>query len=43
MRKGTLYLPYNGNLLIHGCIPVDEQGKMESFEIDGKLIMVKNY
>ncbi len=21
MRKGKLYLPYNGNLLIHGCIP----------------------
>lgn len=37
MRKGTLYLPYNGNLLIHGCIPVNEQGEMESFEIDGQL------
>ncbi len=35
MRKGSLYLPYNGNLLIHGCIPVDENGEMESFEIDG--------
>ncbi len=34
MRKGSLYLPYNGNLLIHGCIPVDENGEMESFEID---------
>ncbi|NGD00237.1 fructose-bisphosphatase class III, partial [Staphylococcus aureus] len=22
-------------LLIHGCIPVDENGEMESFEIDG--------
>ena len=36
MRKGSLYLPYNGNLLIHGCIPVDENGEMESFEIDGQ-------
>ncbi|MCU5745334.1 fructose-1,6-bisphosphatase [Staphylococcus sp. SQ8-PEA] len=35
MQKGTLYLPYNGNLLIHGCIPVDENGEMESMEIDG--------
>lgn len=36
MRKGKLYLPYNGNLLIHGCIPVDENGEMESFEIEGE-------
>ncbi|HID4720367.1 TPA: fructose-1,6-bisphosphatase [Staphylococcus aureus] len=36
MRKGSLYLPCNGNLLIHGCIPVDENGEMESFEIDGQ-------
>lgn len=38
MRKGKLYLPYNGNLLIHGCIPVDENGKMESFEIEGERL-----
>lgn len=38
MRKGKLYLPYNGNLLIHGCIPVDENGEMESFEIEGKRL-----
>lgn len=36
MKKGKLYLPYNGNLLIHGCIPVDENGEMESFEIEGE-------
>src|SRR5699024_732395 len=29
MDKGSLYLPYNGNLLIHGCIPIDEHGNME--------------
>jgi fructose-1,6-bisphosphatase-3 len=33
-----LYGKYNfGNLLIHGCIPVDENGEMESFEIDGEM------
>ncbi|HBY83597.1 fructose-1,6-bisphosphatase III [Staphylococcus warneri] len=37
MREGKLYLPYNGNLLIHGCIPVDENGEIESFEIDGEM------
>lgn len=39
MQKGTLYLPYNGNLLIHGCIPVDQDGEMEAMTIDG----VKHY
>ncbi|AIF65612.1 fructose 1,6-bisphosphatase [Terribacillus saccharophilus] len=36
MRKGSLYLRYNGNLLIHGCIPIDENGDMEKMEIEGK-------
>lgn len=36
MQKGSLYFACNGNLLIHGCIPVDEEGNMESMEIDGK-------
>ncbi|MFC3419368.1 fructose-1,6-bisphosphatase [Salinicoccus hispanicus] len=37
MKKGSLYLNYNGNLLIHGCIPVDENGNMEEMEIDGAI------
>ncbi|WP_411843132.1 fructose-1,6-bisphosphatase [Salinicoccus sp. HZC-1] len=37
MKKGSLYLKYNGNLLIHGCIPVDENGEMEEMEIDGRI------
>ncbi|MCG1010536.1 fructose-1,6-bisphosphatase [Salinicoccus sp. ID82-1] len=37
MKKGSLYLKYNGNLLIHGCIPVDENGDMEQMEIDGEI------
>ncbi|MDN7240697.1 fructose-1,6-bisphosphatase [Planococcus sp. N028] len=36
MKKGSLYLKYNGNLLIHGCIPLDEEGNMEQMEIEGK-------
>ncbi|ALS80299.1 MULTISPECIES: fructose-bisphosphatase class III [Planococcus] len=36
MKKGSLYLKYNGNLLIHGCIPLDEDGNMEKMEIEGK-------
>ncbi len=36
MKKGNLYLRYNGNLLIHGCIPIDEQGEMEGMVINGQ-------
>ncbi|GGE50854.1 fructose-1,6-bisphosphatase class 3 [Pullulanibacillus camelliae] len=36
MKKGSLYLKYNGNLLIHGCIPLDETGKMEKMVIEDK-------
>lgn len=36
MRKGSLYLKYNGNLLIHGCIPLDEEGNMEKMIIENK-------
>lgn len=34
MKKGSLYLRYNGNLLIHGCIPLDEEGNMEKMVIE---------
>ncbi|WP_342045165.1 fructose-1,6-bisphosphatase [Bacillus sp. OTU530] len=36
MKKGNLYLKYNGNLLIHGCIPLDEEGNMEKMTIENK-------
>ncbi|WP_068672061.1 fructose-bisphosphatase class III [Oceanobacillus sp. Castelsardo] len=34
MKKGSLYLKYNGNLLIHGCVPLDEKGNMEKMVIE---------
>ncbi|MRH41673.1 fructose-bisphosphatase class III [Aquibacillus halophilus] len=36
MKNGSLYLKYNGNLLIHGCIPLDEKGNMEKMVIEDK-------
>ncbi|MCM3215288.1 fructose-1,6-bisphosphatase [Niallia taxi] len=36
MKKGNLYLKYNGNLLIHGCIPLNEDGSMKTMELNGK-------
>jgi fructose-1,6-bisphosphatase III len=37
MKKGSLYLPYNGNLLIHGCIPLNESGELASMEMEGTV------
>ena len=34
--KGGLYKTFNGNLLLHGCIPMTEDGKLQSFTIGGK-------
>jgi fructose-1,6-bisphosphatase III len=36
VKKGSLYLKYNGNLLIHGCMPLDEKGNMEKMVIENK-------
>ncbi|AQQ55200.1 fructose-1,6-bisphosphatase [Planococcus lenghuensis] len=36
MKKGSLYLRYNGNLLIHGCMPLEEGGTMKKMEFEGK-------
>jgi fructose-1,6-bisphosphatase-3 len=33
--RGSMYLTYNSNLLYHGCIPMDEKGNFEKFEIEG--------
>lgn len=37
MKKGSLYLKYNGNLLMHGCIPLDEEGNMEKMSIENSV------
>lgn len=34
--KGSMYLACNGNLLFHGCIPMDESGKLQSISIEGE-------
>ncbi|MCL1630536.1 fructose-1,6-bisphosphatase [Sporolactobacillus sp. CPB3-1] len=36
IEKGSLYLKYNGNLLIHGCIPLNEDGSMKAMTINGQ-------
>ena len=34
--KGSLYKVHNGNLLFHGCIPMNEDGSLMTFTIGGK-------
>lgn len=34
-EKGSIYKIYNNNLLFHGCIPLDEDGRYTSVWIDG--------
>lgn len=35
-EKGSMYNVYNGNLIYHGCVPVDKNGAFDKLCIDGK-------
>jgi fructose-1,6-bisphosphatase-3 len=41
--KGSIYLIYNGNLLYHGCIPMNPDGTFQSFEVDGKAVSARAF
>ena len=41
--KGSLYKVYNGNLLFHGCIPMTEDGQLQSFTIGGVTLSGKAF
>ncbi len=34
--KGSLYNVYNGNLLYHGCVPMNEDGSFRKVNVNGK-------
>lgn len=36
LSKGSMYKVCNGNLMFHGCIPMDENGGLQSLEIHGE-------
>lgn len=36
LSKGSMYHICNNNLLFHGCIPMDENGELQSVQINGK-------
>jgi len=41
LEKGSMYLCYNDNLLIHGCIPMHENGDFKSFRLDNQIMAGK--
>ncbi len=41
--KGSIYLRYNGNLLFHGCVPIEENGEFKEVSFEGKKMYGKAY
>ncbi len=41
--KGSIFLSHNGNLLYHGCIPMDENGEFSVITYKGKKYSGKSY
>jgi fructose-1,6-bisphosphatase-3 len=37
--KGSIYLKYNSNLLLHGCVPLNDDGSFMSMKIRNESIM----
>lgn len=42
-EKGSMYRIFNGNLLYHGCIPMDETGNFEGVQMEGETYQGKSY
>lgn len=41
--KGNLYKCFNGNLLLHGCVPMNPDGTFMEFDIHGKKLKGKAF
>ena len=42
-QKGSIYTCHNGNLLFHGCVPMNADGSFREIEFEGKLYKGKEY
>ena len=40
-RRGRMYRAYNGNLLFHGCVPLNEDGTFLEKDLDGQRLSGK--
>jgi len=43
MKKGSLYLKYNSNLLFHGCVPLESDGTFTEVTMFGKRYSGKSF
>lgn len=41
--KGSMYKCFNGNLLYHGCVPLDKNGNFYGIELFGKILKGRSY
>lgn len=41
--RGSMYLVYNGNLLYHGCIPMNADGSFRAFKVDDQEFRAKAF
>lgn len=41
--NGSIYLNYNGNLLYHGCIPMNEDGSYYEFHVGNETFVAKEF
>ena len=42
-ENGGMYRKYNGNLLYHGCVPMNEDGSLRTVELFGEKLSGKTY
>ena len=42
-NRGSMYRCFNGNLLFHGCVPLDEDGNLKALCFDGRIYQGKSY
>jgi len=42
-EKGSMYKIYNGNLLFHGCVPMDDQGNFVDITVEGATMQGKHF
>lgn len=41
--KGSMYLCYNGNLIYHGCVPLNSDGSLLNVTMEGRTFSGKSY
>ena len=41
--RGSMYQVFNGNLLFHGCVPLDEDGALKAIHLEGRIYQGRSY